>query len=98
LATDFVRGNLPQGRIDEDVYEIKADLFLSPRLGLMNYFQYDDVSRQLGVNLRFRWEIVPGNFIYLVYSKNWERRWDPVSRFVPLQERGVFKVQISIRP
>jgi len=98
VATDFVRGSLPQGRIDEDVYEVKADLFLSPRLGLMNYFQYDDVSRQLGVNLRFRWEIVPGNFIYLVYNKNWERRWDPVSRFVPLQERGVFKIQVSIRP
>ncbi len=98
VETDFVRGHLPQGRFDENVCQVKADFFLSPRLGLMNYLQYDDVSKELGVNFRFRWEISPGNVIYLVYSKNWERRRDPLSRFVPLQERGVFKIQLSIRP
>jgi len=98
VSADLVRGNLPQGRFSENVYEIKADFFLSPRLGLMNYFQYDDVSRELGVNIRFRWEIIPGNVIYFVYTKSWERRWDPISRFVPLEERGVFKIQLSIRP
>jgi hypothetical protein len=97
-SADLIRGNLPQGRFGENVYEVKADLFLSPRLGLMNYFQYDDVSKQLGINVRFRWEITPGNVIYLVYSKNWERRFDPLTRFVPLMEQGVFKIQLSIRP
>ncbi len=98
VEVDLVRGNIPQGQFDENVYQIKADFFLSPRVGLMNYFQYDDVSRELGINCRFRWEIRPGNVIYLVYNKNWERRHDPLSRFVPLQERGVFKIQLSIRP
>ncbi|MGB7297110.1 MAG: DUF5916 domain-containing protein [Candidatus Aminicenantales bacterium] len=98
VSTDLVRGNLPEGRFNENVYEMKADLFVSPRLGLMSYFQYDDVSKELGVNLRFRWEIAPGNIIYFVYTRNWERRWDPLSRFVPLEERGVFKIQLSIRP
>jgi hypothetical protein len=98
VSSNLVRGNLPQGRFSENVYEVKADLFLSPRLGLMNYFQYDDMSKELGINLRFRWEITPGNIIYFVYTKNWERRWDPLSRFVPLEEKGVFKIQLSIRP
>ena len=98
VSTNLVRGSLPEGRFNENVYEVKADFFVSPRLGLMNYFQYDDVSRELGVNVRFRWEIAPGNMIYFVYTKNWERRWDPLSRFVPLEETGVFKVQLSIRP
>lgn len=98
VSSNLVRANLPQGRFSENVYEVKADLFLSPRLGLMNYFQYDNVSKELGINLRFRWEISPGNIIYFVYTKNWERRWDPMSRFVPLEERGVFKIQFSIRP
>jgi hypothetical protein len=98
LRADIVRGNLPQGKFRENAYELKADFFFSPRLGLMNYFQYDDVSKELGINLRFRWEITPGNIVYFVYTKNWERRWDPLSRFVPLEERGVFKIQISIRP
>ena len=98
LNANFVRGNLPQGRFSENVYQIKADFFFSPDLGLMNYIQYDDISRKLGANIRFRWQISPGNEIYLVYNKNWERRWNPVSRFIPLQDRGVCKIQVSIRP
>jgi len=98
LRADIVRGRLPQGKFREYVYELKADFFFSPRLGLMNYLQYDDVSKELGINLRFRWEILPGNIIYFVYTKNWERRWDPMSRFAPLEERGIFKIQLSIRP
>jgi len=93
-----VRGRLPQGDFDEKVYQLKADLFLSPDLGVMNYVQYDDVSRELGWSTRLRWRISPGNEVFLVYNKNWERRWDPMSRFIPLEERGVLKISFSIRP
>lgn len=98
LSTNFVRGNLPQGRFNENVYQLKVDFFFSPNLGVMNYVQYDDVSKQLGINIRLRWQILPGNEIYLVYNKNWERSWDPLSRFVPLEAHGVLKIQLSIRP
>jgi hypothetical protein len=64
----------------------------------MNYIQYDDISRRLGWNARFRWQISPGNEIYLIYTKNWERIWDPRSRFTPQEERGVLKLTFSIRP
>ena len=98
VSTELVRGDLPQGKFNENIYELKADFFLSPDLGLMNYIQYDDVSRELGVNIRLRWQVSPGNIIYFVYAKDWERRWDPLSRFVPLEEKGVFKIQLSLRP
>jgi hypothetical protein len=98
LETEIVRGRLPQGNFNENVYQLKADFFLSPDLGLMSYIQFDDVSNLLGANIRFRWQLSPGNVIYLVYTKNWERRWDPMSRFVPLGERGVFKITLSVRP
>jgi len=98
LNTNLVRGRLPQGNFNENVYQLKADFFFSPDLGLMNYIQYDDVSKQLGASLRFRWQVSPGNEIYLVYNKNWERRWKPERRFIPLEERGVFKITLSIRP
>ena len=98
LETELVRGRLPQGNFNENVYQLKADFFLSPDLGLMSYIQYDDVSRILGANFRLRWEISPGNEVYLVYTKNWERSWDPMSRFVPLGKRGVFKITLSLRP
>jgi len=93
-----LRGRLPESRFNENVYQVKADIFLSPDLGLMNYVQFDDISNALGWNARLRWQISPGNEVYLVYTKNWERVWDPHSRFVPLQDRGVIKVSLSIRP
>lgn len=98
VNANIVRGRLPQGVFSENVYQIKADLFFSPDLGLLSYIQYDDISKTLGANIRFRWRISPGNDIYLVYTKNWERRWDPESRFVPLGERSVFKITLSVRP
>jgi hypothetical protein len=95
---DIIRGRLPEGRFNENVFQVKADIYLSPDLGLMNYIQYDDVSRQLGWSSRLRWQISPGNEIYLVFNKNWERRWDPASRFDPLAEHGVLKISLSVRP
>ena len=64
----------------------------------MNYIQYDDISQLLGWSARLRWRVSPGNEIYLVYNKNWERRWDPVEPLHPPEERGVFKISLSIRP
>jgi len=100
LAFDanLVRGRLPEGDFSQNVFQLKADIFLSPDLGLMNYIQYDDISDTLGWNARLRWQITPGNEIYLVYNKNWERVWDPLSRFISLGERGVVKLTLSIRP
>jgi len=96
--TNFVRGRLPEGNFSENVFQLKADFFVSPDLGFMNYIQYDDISRSLGWNARLRWQIKPGNEIYLVYNKSWDRTWDPLSRFVAMEERGVLKFTFSIRP
>ena len=98
LQANLVKGKLREGNFTESVLQLKADFFLTPDLGLMNYIQYDNVSKELGANIRFRWEISPGNTIYLVYTSNWERRTDPTSRFVPLESKGVFKISLSIRP
>ncbi len=95
---EFIRGNLPQGKFNENLYRIKADLFFSPDLALLNYIQYDDVSKELGANIRFMWRISPGNRLYVTFNKNWERRWDPRTRFIPLQDRLVFKIVYSVRP
>jgi len=98
VDVDLVRGRLPEGDFDETVYQLKADIFLSPDIGFMNYIQYDSISRLLGWSARLKWRFSPGNEIALIYNKNWERRWDPASRFYPLEERGVFKLSLSIRP
>jgi len=98
FETELVRGRLPEGRFHENVYQLKADIFLSADLGLMNYIQYDNMSHELGWSARLRWRISPGNEIYFVYNQNWEKRWDPTSRFYPLEQKGVIKISLSIRP
>jgi hypothetical protein len=98
LDINFVRGRLPQGNFSENVYQLKADIFLSPDFGLMNYIQFDDISNQLGWSARLRWQVSAGNVIFIVYNKGWQRQWEPTSRFLPQQDRGVFKVSLSIRP
>ena len=98
LDTNLVRGRMPEGNFSENVYQLKADIFVSPKLGLMNYLQFDDISRTLGWSARLRWQITPGNEIYLVYNRNWERVWDPRSRLAFLGDRGVIKISLSIRP
>jgi hypothetical protein len=98
LDVNLVRGRLPEGNFSENVYQLKADIFLSPDLGFMNYIQYDSISKLLGWSARLKWRVAPGNEIALIYNKNWERRWDPASRFFPSEERGVLKLSLSIRP
>ncbi len=94
----FVRGTFPEGKYSTNLYRLKGDFFLNPDIGLMTFIQYDDESRDIGANIRFKWRISPGNTIYLVYNKSWMKNWDPQSRFYPLRDLGVFKVQLSIRP
>lgn len=99
----FVRGKLPEGRFRETVYRAKADFYLNPDLGLMTYLQYDSVSENIGINCRFKWRISPGNTIYIVYNKSWEKGFDLLSnystrRFFSPRDRGIFKIQLSWRP
>jgi hypothetical protein len=98
LSGNFVYGNLPQGKFNENVYQIKTDFYFSPDIGLLNFIQYDDESKEIGFNIRFRWQISPGNDIYLVYNRNWKKEYDPKTRFEPLEEKGIIKFQISYRP
>ncbi|MDD8027445.1 MAG: hypothetical protein PHI34_13140, partial [Acidobacteriota bacterium] len=96
--TNLVRGRMPQGNFSENVYQVKADLFLSPDLGWMNYVQYDDISDELGWSSRLRWRISAGNEIYFVFNKNWIQTWNPTSRYIAQMERSVLKVTFSFRP
>ena len=40
-------------------------------MSYLNNIQYDNVSRVLGWQSRFRWIVKPGNDIFLVYTHNW---------------------------
>jgi hypothetical protein len=97
FGANIVRGDLPEGKFSENVYQVKLNLYITPNLGLSNDLQYDDVSNQMGYNGRFFWQIRPGNTVYLVYNNIQLRYWDPESHFQPQEEEVSLKVQLSIR-
>jgi len=97
LGANIVRGDLPEGKFSENVYQARLNLYITPNLGLRNFLQYDDVSNMMGYNGRFFWQIRPGNIVYLVYNNNSMRRWEPESRFQLQEEEISLKVQLSLR-
>ena len=44
-----------------------------PNLILTTFFQYDTQAESLGNNLRLRWTIRPGNDLFVVWNRNWQR-------------------------
>ena len=62
---------LPQGDFITNLYRLEGSWDPTPWIGVTNQFQYDDVSRVLGLFMRFRWILKPGNDLFLVYTHNW---------------------------
>ena len=65
------RIELTEGRVSTAVLQAKVGTQLSPWISLNNNVQFDNQSRGLGWQARFRWILSPGNDVFLVYSHNW---------------------------
>jgi hypothetical protein len=92
-----VRGWMPEGDFTENVLFARLNLYLNPNLGISNYIQYDDESKEIGYNGRLFWQISPGNIVYLVYNNNTGRPAVPDSKFKVLEDQVLFKLQMSFR-
>ena len=63
---------MPTGDFTANVYSIETQWTPTPWVGFTNQLQYDDVSEIVGLFLRMRWIVNPGNDVYLVYTHNWQ--------------------------
>jgi hypothetical protein len=87
---------LPEGDFSLNVYRVVAETQFTPFVALVNNVQYDNASRVLGWQSRFRWIIKPGNDAYLVYTHNFID--DPVlDRFATLDKRFATKFLYTYR-
>ena len=64
--------SLPQGVFDTNLMRLNTAWDISPWSSITSNVQYDDVSEIIGIFLRTRWIIAPGNDLYLVYTQNWQ--------------------------
>ena len=62
---------LKEGNFSTALYRFTSNTQFSPFTSFSNIVQYDNVSRILGWQSRFRYILKPGNDLYLVYAHNW---------------------------
>ncbi len=86
--------SLEEGTFFTQVFELGADINFSPRISWANLVQFDNDSRILGVQSRFRWILKPGNDLFVVINRGWE---DIDNRFRPAFDRGTVKFQYTFR-
>ncbi len=86
--------NLPDGEFTANIYQINANILLSPDITLYNYFQYDNASKSAGCQSRFQWIIKPGNEIILVWNSGFLR---PDDKFLMNESAVRLKLKYNIR-
>ncbi len=76
------------------VYRLNGNILYSPRITLDNFIQYDNKSKNIGWQSRFRWILKPGNEIFLVWNSIFN---DPLERFVTKNSSSRLKFVYNYR-
>jgi len=63
--------DLPQGAFDANLFRIEGAWDINPWASINGNLQYDDVSEVVGVFMRSRWIVQPGNELFVVFTQNW---------------------------
>lgn len=86
---------LPEGSFEAQIYRLFASVDFTPLLSFNLNTQYDNVTRQVGMQQRLVWIVAPGNTVFLVYQHNWRNPID--DRIFTLQRQLSLKVSLTQR-
>jgi hypothetical protein len=86
---------LLEGRFHTEVLTARADYNFTPNVSWQNLQQYDNESRLLGFQSRFRWILRPGNDLFLVVNRGWVKTFD--GPFESAFDRTSSKLQYTFR-
>lgn len=97
LLLDMERdeGSFSRGSFVAQLYSGRLSFNISPEVAWSGLVQYDNSSRVLGFQGRFRWTVRPGNELFVVATRGWTR--DADGEFMPQFERGVARIQYTVR-
>jgi len=86
--------SLEDGRFSTNVSRLNTNILFSPNVTLYSFLQYDNLSRNLGWQSRFRWILTPGNEILIV----WNSRWlEPLERHELTESTARIKLRYNHR-
>jgi hypothetical protein len=93
--------DLPEGSFDANLFRIAGEWSVTPLASITGNIQYDDVSRIVGLFMRTRWILNPGNELFLVFTQNWQNLgaglFDENREFLTLSRGGSVKINYSYR-
>ena len=84
--------DLPQGSFDANLLRVEGEWNITPLANITGNIQYDDVSEIVGLFMRTRWILTPGNEVFFVVTQNWQNLGDGLfneSREFMTLSRGV---------
>lgn len=87
-------GSLKGGDVDIKLARARIDLFFTPDLQILSFFQYDNITNSLGMNSRLRFTLRSLLDIFIVYNRNW---LDTQGRFLSELNQFFIKIQYSWR-
>jgi hypothetical protein len=86
---------LREGRFYTQVLTARADYNFTPNVSWQNLEQYDNESRLLSFQSRFRWILKPGNDLFVVVNRGWVKALD--GSYESIFDRASSKLQYTFR-
>jgi uncharacterized protein DUF5916 len=103
LSADVERNSvdLPEGSFNANLFRVSGGWDVNPWASITGNVQYDDVSEVVGLFMRMRWIVQPGNELFLVFTQNWQNlgdwRFNQDRRFITLSRGGSIKLNYTYR-
>jgi hypothetical protein len=96
LSAEYVstKVKLLEGNFRTNLVRFIGNYDLTPFISFAANIQYDDLSKRVGMNNRFRYTITPGSDIFLVYNHNWI---DLDNRFLTTSNTAIMKATYTHR-
>jgi hypothetical protein len=66
----------------------------NPNLIWSNFLQYDTESQNVGNNMRLRWTLKPGNDLFIVWNRGWQRLLLSRSDLNVIPDRDVLAIKL----
>jgi hypothetical protein len=86
---------LMEGRFYTEVTTARVDYSFTPNVSWQNLGQYDNESRLLSFQSRFRWILRPGNDLFVVLNRGWVKTFD--GSYESVFDRASSKLQYTVR-
>ncbi len=93
----YTLANLPEGKFSARVFTTNLDFSISPQLTFSNLIQYDNRSRNLGLQSRIRWILKPGNDLFISFNQGWINEDRGSLRFLSSDSKIATKFQYTYR-